>query len=466
MTATFRIRSDRTTFSQHRRMAMLAAGIAGIALLGGCSNQALHPDKMAQQSRDALGKGQTARAVGLAEAAVQADGRNAALRLLLANTYLRAGRFESARQTYADAIKLGDDSSKAAIGLVLSDLALGRNSAALDTINSYSDVLPAADLGLALAMAGQNQRGIDVLTSAIRRGQNDPKVRQNLALAYALSGMWAEARIMVGQDVPADQVDARVQSWAAMARPEDARRRVASLLGTPLIGDAGQPEAVALAHMPGGPATSPAPETAVAVAPPAELPASAPASSAPAPYATGALARIDLAPTTAAPVRRVGGPTMVSIPVVQPLPAARQAPARMVQASRPAPVSAPARWPGTHVVQLGSFNNEETAHRAWSHFVLRNPHLQGHPNLITKVSVRGQDYWRVQASGFAGQASAASLCGSLRAHGGACLVMTANTAARVIGVQNAAVTPHSATPVRPAATHPAVARAGKVNAAR
>jgi len=449
-----------------RRLGLLATGMAGVALLGGCSNQAPRPDKMAQESRDALSHGQTPRAVALAEQAVQADGRNPALRLMLANAYLRGGRFESARQAFSDAIQLGDDSSRAAIGLVLSDLALGHNSAALDTINTYGDVLPAADLGLALAMAGQGQRAVDVLTNAIRQGQNVPKMRQNLAFAYALSGMWDEAKIMAAQDVPADQVNARVQSWAAMTRPEDARRRVASLVGAPLIGDTGQPAALALAHFPANPADranpaekAAAPEKAVAVAPTAELPPAQPAA---APYPSGALARIDLAPSTApapAPVRTV------SIPVVQPLPAARPAPVRVAQAPRAVAVAAPVHGLGSHLVQLGAFNSEESARRAWQHFVARDAHLQGHPDLITKVNVHGRDFWRLQAAGFAGQASAASLCGSLRAHGGACMVMAVNAASRASAVQTAdsrAVhAPIRPVALQPVAAHPVPAHPGK-----
>jgi tetratricopeptide (TPR) repeat protein len=454
MTDMFRVHSNRPAPGHPRRIALLAAGLAGVALLGGCSNQALRPDKMAQQSRDALSKGQTPRAIALAEAAVQADGRNPALRVLLADTYLRAGRFESARQGFADAIELGDDSSKAAIGLVLSELALGHNSAALDTINTYGDVLPAADLGLALAMAGQNQRGIDVLTNAIRRGQNQPKLRQNLALAYALSGMWAEARIMAGQDIPADQVDARIQSWAAMARPEDSRRRIASLLGTPMITDSGQPEALALAHFQGNSPDKPAAmQQAAAAAPVAEAPA------AQAPYPSGALARIDLAPAASAS-------RYVSVPVVEPVPAGQAEPVRVAQAHRVAAAAAPVHGLGTHLVQLGAFNSEESARRAWHHFVARNPRLQGHPDLITKVSVHGREFWRVQAAGFAGQAAAATLCGSLRAQGGACLVMAVNAAARVNATQSADAHPAAATVVRPASAHPAPTRPGKVNAAR
>jgi hypothetical protein len=418
---------------------------------------------MAQESRDALSRGQTPRAIALAEQAVQADGRNPALRLTLANAYLRAGRFESARQAFSDAIALGDDSSRAAIGLVLSDLALGHNSAALDTINTYGDVLPAADLGLGLAMAGQNQRAIEVLTNAIRQGQNVPKVRQNLAFAYALSGMWDSAKIMAAQDVPADQVNDRLQSWAAMARPEDARRRVASLVGAPLIGDTGQPAALALARFPANPGDkeASAPQQAAAVAPAAELPPAQPVQAA---YPSGALARIELTPSTA--------PTMVSHPVVEPLPASRPAPAPVVHAAparRAVAVAAPAAAPvhglGSHLVQLGAFNSEESARRAWQHFVARDARLQGHPDLISKVNVRGREFWRLQAAGFAGQASAASLCGSMRAHGGACLVMAVNAASRVNPVQTADSRPAHAAPQRPVlqpvAAHPAPIRPAK-----
>ena len=235
--------------SRFARGAVLATGATAAMLVSGCAS-APRPEKLAEQARDAMHKGNNGRAIVLSEQAVRADGRNAGLRLMLANAYLRGGRFESARSAYADAIALGDDSSRAALGLALADLALGHNRAALDTLNTYSDVIPAADLGLALVMTGQNERGLTVLTTAVRNGKAGPKVRQNLAYGYALSGFWAEARVMAGQDIPANQVDARLESWAAMIRPEDGRRRVATMVGAPLVGDTGQPEALALAHFP------------------------------------------------------------------------------------------------------------------------------------------------------------------------------------------------------------------------
>lgn len=410
---------------------MLAAGIAGITLLGGCSNHAPRPDRLAAEARDALDHGQDARAITLAEAAVAADGRNAALRQLLANAYLRAGRFESARQTYADALELGDDSARAALGLVLADLALGRNDAATDTLNTYGDALNPADLGLALVMAGQNQRGIDVLVGALRDGNTAPKLRQNLAYAYALSGLWSEARLMVGQVLPADRVDARLQGWAAMARPEDSRRRVATLLGTPLVGDTGQPQALALAHFPAAAPTHPV-EAASAQPAPA-VPAAPPVPQAPV-AADGALARIELPPSA---------PLAPAMPAVAAKPAAPVAPP-VPAAPRKAVAAVITRKPGTHFVQLGAFSSEEGARRAWHHFVKRTPALAGHAQVITRVAVSGHAVWRLQAAGFYGRAPAATLCGAMKAHGGACLVLAANAAARVAPVQTAAA--HAAVP--------------------
>ena len=451
--------------SRLTRSAMLTTGAVAAVLVSGC-NQAPRPEKLAEQAREAMHKGKNPQAIALSEQAVAADGRNVALRLMLANAYLRGGRFESARTAYADAIALGDDSSRAALGLVLSDLALGHNRAALDTLNTYSDVIPAADLGLALVMTGQNERGLVVLTNAIRDGHNAPKMRQNLAYAYALSGLWAEARIMVGQDVPADQVDARLESWAAMARPEDARRRVATLLGTPLIGDTGQPEALALSHFPGGvaPAADPAKAAPVVQAAATELapvPAAIPAPvAAPVqtPTASGALARIDLPasrPAAALPVAApAAAPSTTLAAVLAPAPVVpRPAYARTLR-TKVAFAPEPVHGMGSHVVQIGAYNSDESAHRAWQHFQSRNPALAGHPSLVTKVNVRGHDFWRLQAAGFGGQASASSACGTLRAHGGACFVMALNAAGQVSGMQTAAATP-IAHPVRVSMNTPA-----------
>lgn len=410
------------------RLCLSTALAAG--LLTGCTATGPHPGRFAANAQRALDHGDAAKAVALAEQAVQADGRNAAYRLLLGNAYLRSGRFESARMAYDDAMELGEDGGKAALSLALAQIARGHDAEAVDTLRTYRDALPAADLGLALAMAGQTREGVLVLTDALRSGENTPKMRQNLAFAYALDGAWREARIMAAQDVPADQLNARMQEWAAMAAPEDKHLRVASLLGVPMRADAGQPAALALANFPAagaraqaaasGLAPELAPELARAAVeelpalaqPQTPAPALADASSQPVP---AQLAAIDLPASSAAP-----------------RPAVAPAAARPVRSAPAAPVAVSN---GSHVVQLGAFATEAGAKRAWRHYAARNPALHGHGSTIVPVTVQGRTLWRVRVAGFAGYAPASSLCGSVKAHGGACLVMVSPRTAPQPGAQ-------------------------------
>mgnify|MGYP000328923404 FL=1 len=223
------------------------------------------PDKTAAAAQAALAKGQPEKAIELGETIVAASPREPAYRALLAQAYLRAGRFGSAAATFDDAIKLGDSSTKSAIGLALSYAATGRSRDAVAILDDWRDAIPAADLGLALALAGEPTRGSAILADALRNGENTPKLRQNLAYAYALDGRWSEARIMMTQDVPADQIDGRISDWAAKARPEDYHIRVASLLSVPVRSDPGQPARLALN-------ASPAKDKLAAAAAGSELP--------------------------------------------------------------------------------------------------------------------------------------------------------------------------------------------------
>src|SRR5262249_42868531 len=108
-------------------------------------------------------------------------------------------------------------------------------------------VLDASDYGLALALAGRSHEAIAVLEPAARAEGADATVRQNLALAHALSGDWNEARIIAAQDVPAGQLDTRMHQWMQLASPKSASDQLAALVGgTPFAADAGQPVQLAL----------------------------------------------------------------------------------------------------------------------------------------------------------------------------------------------------------------------------
>lgn len=226
--------------------------VLGALLVTGCgSNRGQPPAKLAAEASVALDEGRVMRSIRLAEQALEADPRNGELRFLLGQAYLQAGRFASAKQAFEEAEELGQRGGKLALSKALAALALGRNDEALQTLTANLDAIPAADLGLALALAGQPGKGILILTDRLRQGETSIKLRQNLAFAYALDGRWLPAKVMAAQDVPASRLDALMTEWAVIVRPDASHRRLASLLKVPMMArDKGMPAALALKNAP------------------------------------------------------------------------------------------------------------------------------------------------------------------------------------------------------------------------
>lgn len=234
------------------------SSVIAVALLAGCAGTGELAKAVSYAgSASARTTGKADRAIDKAETAVAKNPQDASARAILANLYLQAGRFDSAATTFSDAMALGDSNPRTALSLALAHIGGGRNRDAVALLDQWRDSIPAGDLGLALALAGETSRGVAVLSDAPRGGDNTPKLRQNLAYAYALDGRWSEARVMAAQDVPADQLDTRISNWAMMGKPEDYQRRVAGLLGTPVVTDPGQPSQLALGGAPSfGPASA------------------------------------------------------------------------------------------------------------------------------------------------------------------------------------------------------------------
>jgi Flp pilus assembly protein TadD len=368
------------------------------------------------------------RSVQAAEQAAAKAPNDAAARVALGQAYLDAGRFQSASTSFSDAVQLGDASGRTQLSLALAQIGAGNQEAAIGVLDSARDTIPASDRGLAIALAGQPGRGVAILIDALRGGEDSPKLRQNLAFAYALSGQWREARIAMAQDVPADQISDRIGAWAEMSRPEDVQKRVASLLNVPTgIADAGQPTALAL--------NAPAEAEQLAAAP------AAPASPA------GELPPVDQSPAAVEPVPAPVEPAAVFAAVPAPKPSAAVfdaafAPKPTAAAAVPAPravfaahrvaKAAPVRPAeaftpvarGSHMVQLGSFSSEANARRAWGIYTARNPELGKLRMTITPAVVNGRSYWRVAAAGLDGQ-GAQRLCSGLKNRGGACFAYAA-----------------------------------------
>ncbi|WJY17604.1 SPOR domain-containing protein [Alteriqipengyuania flavescens] len=449
-----------------KRLIILAASSAlSATLLGACTtNPAPRAEVSAGEAQVALERGRTTDAVKHAEAAVLAEPRSAHYRAMLGAAYLDAGRFASAATSFDDAVRLGDDSARTALSLSLALSGAGKQPEALGLLRARADDIPAADLGLAYALAGEPRRGVHVLTTAIRGGDTSVKARQNLAYAYALAGQWREARIMAAQDIPQDQVGKRMAEWAATIHPEAATARIAGLLGVPAnAADGGQPVSLALSNAPGAVglasgAAAYATPVAAADYPQATdlngelMPVGADNGYAPAPVAAASPAALNsgvaLAPLSvpaanapiapapvASPVPAITAEVAESLgvkmpapvvtdsarftsnPVVQPTP---RAAARTSRGADPAPAvaSAPVTG-GSHLVQLGSFSSEAGAKRAWGIYQSRYPELADREMVITEAVVRGKRYWRVSAGGYA-RSEAASMCGRVKTEGRAC----------------------------------------------
>jgi Flp pilus assembly protein TadD len=451
----------------------LATTALAAGLLAGCAQGAPHPGQSAARAQSALTGGEAVKAVALAEQAVLADPRNPGYRVLLGSAYMRAGRFVSARQAYDDAMELGQDDGKVALSLALTDIALGHADVAMDTLNAHRQQIPVADYGLALALAGRADQAVELLSGAVRGGDATPKLRQNLAYALAMAGHWREAREMAAQDVPADQLATRMAQWAQLNDPGNMRLRVAGVLGVPSgLEDEGQPAALALANFPA--AAQPVEQaaqtaTAQAAAPAAsaqapvlaqfaaqELPAIdngaaqpqvADASAAP---VVEKLAAIDMPPSSAAAAPTATAtpawaiaPRPGTVPTAAPAPVpalsrklapidtraaqARRAPELLAKAAQARAATLAVRSDavpaGTHLVQLGAFSTQEGAHRAWRHYLAVNPTLKGYRPVITAATVNGKQFWRTQAAGFASATPARSLCGTVKAKGGVCIVL-------------------------------------------
>lgn len=404
-----------------------------------------------------------------AEKAVAKAPRDASLRVELANAYLGAGRFEAAVVTFEDAISLGVNSPRTALSLALAYAGSGHNAKALTVLDQWRDSIPASDYGLAIALAGETSRGVAVLSDELRGGTVDAKLRQNLAYAYALDGRWREARLMAAQDLPADQLDARISEWAMQGRAQDYRKRVAGLLGAPVRSDSGQPEHLALSNISAeaqpmmAMAASEPPVAAVSEAPalaantdrelplvessesfsgagtsepsspvlPVEKQAAAPLSPKPAVRvnpqpvreASAVVARNE---PVSAPVGQEfddafaapdSSQRYVSRPVVQPVPSRDE----------PVPVAsrATSQRGSSHLVQLGSFSSLKNAQRARKIYQRRHPDLAEQDLRITKAVVRGKKYWRVAAVGY-DRRSARKMCSNVKIRGFGCIAYAAS----------------------------------------
>lgn len=407
---------------------------------------------VATRAQAAIEKGDYASAISLAERAVGNTPSDAGFRSLLGNAYFAGGRFASAESAFRDSLSLIPNQPQVVLKLALVTIAQGKNDAAIADLNNARNLLDPSDYGLALALAGQPQAAINVLDNAARQAGADARVRQNLALAHALTGDWTMARTVASQDVAADQLDTRIQQWMTFAKPAKVSDQVASLTGfAPAAADPGQPVRLALARPKNEVrmAQSDLVETVpVEAAPPLvteeasveaaavdlapepvadEAPVDAPADvSEPAPVAVAAAAPVAVVEQARAYAEAVAAPVIQASLSKK---AARKASARPGLSPRAAslndaglPVRRSAFGGSRSVVQLGAYSSRAGVSAAWAKLAAKYPALRGYSPTTARFDGPKGIVYRLAVSGFESGGNAKSVCSSLKTKGGACFV--------------------------------------------
>ena len=395
--------------------------VAVATAIGGCaaprhsassaSSQPSGEVGLATRALAALASNDPVTAISFAERAVQRTPNDATIRALLGNAYFAAGRFASAESAYEDSLSLNANQPQIALKLALAQIAQGKNGEAVALLDSGRAMLDPADYGLALALAGRPVDAIAVLEPVARGAGAEGRARQTLALAYAFSGDWTNAKAIAAQDVPADQLDARMQQWMRLATPARPSDQLAGLTGiTPAAADPGQPVQIALnkgnnvpAMAQAIPAPAPMPQVAQA-APPPPVP-------------------VEITPGDepyAAPLASAEIPAFTPEITAPPPPVAK--PARVVHARLPKASVRRATGKSGAVVQLGAFGNAERVATAWNAAAKRFGALKSYTPMSARFASGRGTVYRLSVKGFGSVSEANALCASVRRGGGSCFV--------------------------------------------
>ena len=416
--------------------------LALTTMLTGCaapSFRSAHAEKDAKatlgyglRAQMALESGDFTSAIDLAEKAVEVSPNDATVRGLLGNSYFAGGRFASADAAYADALALMPAQPQIILKRALTQIAQGKNSEALSLLESARYYLEAADYGLAVALAGQPAEAVSVLEPAARAQGADARVRQNLALAYALAGDWTAARTIAAQDLAPGEVDVRVQQWMALAKPARASDQVAALIGvTPAAIDPGQPIRLALnqdsaRQAAAVAAAAPQAPVQVAEAAPAQAPdVSAPAFAEPIASPEPQVAAAPVAPEPSSAIAAAAAMAPEAPAAFAAMTSSFSPAPKAAAAKKPAPVrraAAKANGKSKAVVQLGAYSSAERVSVAWERLTKKYPALANYSPMRARFDGPKGTVWRLSIQGFDSQGAAIAQCQSLRGRGGNCFV--------------------------------------------
>jgi Flp pilus assembly protein TadD len=419
--------------TKSNRLATTLTAVSLVAIVTACAGPSTQPRSasifggkvdtanigIATKAQMALAANDTATAIPLAERAVEKSPRDAGFRALLGNCYLAAGRFASAEAAFKDSLTLIANQPQVVLKLALVEIAQGKNDEAKYLLAQAQGMLDPTDTGLALALAGDPQNAVAVLEPAAREIGADSRTRQNLALAHALAGNWEQARVVAAQDVPGDQLDARIQQWMALAKPAKPSDQVAAFIGIqPVASDPGQPTRLALNEA--------APVRQAAAEPIGDVPqgltSTATVELAPEPVAVAAA---EPAPEAipAAVAEAAPPPAMPAAAIVEARPALSRAAVRLTESYGTVRKTPRARTGKSRaVVQIGAYSSRDRVATAWNKVAGKHGSLKRYVPVTARFAGAKGTFYRLAVKGFDSDRQAVNLCASLKRAGASCFV--------------------------------------------
>lgn len=422
-----------------------SAVVSGVGAAQSSSENAQSPrQSMVKLAQDASEKAEKAianrqgdKAVEWAERAVAAMPQDGKHRMVLGDAYLSAGRFASAEAAFGNALTLSPDLGRAALKLALSKIAMGRGPDAISVLEANKAKIAVADYGLALALAGDPGAAIAALEPAARSYDANVKIRQNLALSYAIGGRWVEARAIAAQDLPMASVDKRMREWASFVRPTAAWDQVASLLGVTPVFDDGLPSALALVDTGAAPvefaqsvpAVSEEVARVAAIEPqPNDVPGEVTSVMPAVQTAANGVVFAPLSPV----VQSIPAPSVQKVARnTAPLIKSSRIPVKQVVVSTATPAAKrtgtpakalPAIEGGKFSVQLGAYSSAARADAAWTTVAKQNAALAKRGPSTSRVTANKASLYRLAVSGFTSREDASRVCTQVRSGGGSCFV--------------------------------------------
>jgi Flp pilus assembly protein TadD len=212
--------------------------------------RALQRDPKDKAARKSLGEileahGGNANAEALYAQGLAIDPQNADLLRAHGRVLLRLGRTADARDEYERALRLDSNDPKALNGLGIALDYLNQHAAAQKAYREALDADPnnlstLNNLAHSLVLSGAYDEAIKLLEPHAQDRNATPALRQNLAEAYGLAGMEADAERMLRMDLPPAQAQRNLAYYKA--------QRVKLALVPKLYADLGSFSTEAMAH--------------------------------------------------------------------------------------------------------------------------------------------------------------------------------------------------------------------------